>query len=89
MLRFFFHVHDGQDFPDTEGSKLPNLAAAQSEAIRASGDMLRGHKGGADFWTGDDWTMNVVDEMGQRVLTLRFSGTEYAEGSSAFGAPTT
>jgi hypothetical protein len=40
--------------------------------------MLRDSKGAADFWSGDDWTMNVTDEAGQPVLTLRFSGTLHA-----------
>lgn len=39
--------------------------------------MLRDSKGAADFWSGDDWTMNVTDEAGKTVLTLRFSGTEH------------
>jgi hypothetical protein len=78
MPRYFFHVHDGQDLPDTEGTELPNVAAAQSEAIRASGDMLSNHKGSAGFWAGEDWTMNVTDATGRSLLTLRFSGTLHA-----------
>jgi hypothetical protein len=34
MPRFFFQVRIGQDLiPDPEGSELPNLAAAQDEAL--------------------------------------------------------
>ena len=78
MPRFFFHVRDGKDLPDTEGSELPDLNAVRTEALKASGEMLRDSKGGAEFWSGDDWTMNVTDEAGQPVLTLRFSGTEHS-----------
>ena len=78
MPRFFFHVRDGKDLPDTEGTELPNLAAVRTEALKASGEMLRDSKGRAEFWSGDDWTMNVTDETGQPVLTLRFSGTLHA-----------
>jgi hypothetical protein len=73
--RFFFHVRDGKDLPDTEGSELPDLDAIRTEAIRASGEMLRDSKGRAEFWSGDDWAMTVMDDKGGMVLTLRFAGT--------------
>ncbi len=73
--RFFFHVRDGQDLPDTEGTELPDVAAARTKVLRTSGKMLRGNKGAAEFWSGDNWTMTVTDEVGRPVLTLRFSGT--------------
>ena len=75
MPRYFFHVRDGKDLPDTEGSKLPDLNAVRDEALRASGEMLRDSNGSAEFWSGDDWIMNVTDEAGQPVATLRSSGT--------------
>ena len=50
----------------------------RAEAIRSSGEMLRSVRGDGDFWSGHDWTMNVTDEAGQPVLTLRFSGTLHA-----------
>jgi hypothetical protein len=77
MPRYFFNVHDSRDYPDNEGMELPDLAAVRAEAIRSSGEMLRESKDVADFWSGDDWTMNVTDEAGKTVLTLRFSGTEH------------
>ena len=49
MPRYFFHVRDGVDLPDTEGFELPDLEAAQAEAIGTCGEMLRGLKGGVDF----------------------------------------
>ncbi len=79
MPRYFFHIHDGQDYPDAEGTELPDLQAARVEAFRTSGELLRGHEGSAEFWSGDDWTMNVMDEGGRPVFTLRFSGTEHAK----------
>ena len=74
MPRYFFHVRDGCDLPDTEGSELPDLNAVRLEALRASGEMLRDNKGEAAFWSGEDWTMNVLDDAGGPVLTLGFSG---------------
>ena len=78
MPRYFFHVRDGRDYPDDEGTELPDLAAVRTEALKASGEMLRDSKGRAEFWSGDDWTMNVTDEAGQPVLTLRFAGALHA-----------
>jgi hypothetical protein len=66
------------DLPDTEGTELPNLAAVRTEALKASGEMLRDNKGTADFWSGHDWTMNVHDEAARPVLTLRFAGALHA-----------
>ena len=40
--------------------------------------MLRDNKGVADFWSGHDWTMNVVDDAARPVLTLRFAGALHA-----------
>ena len=74
MPRYFFHVQDGRDFSDTEGSELPDVQTAKMEAIRSSGELLRGNKGSSEFWSGKDWTLNVTDDKGGRVLTLRFSG---------------
>ena len=78
MPRYFFHIRDGRDYPDDEGTELPNLAAVRAEALKASGEMLRDNKGGADFWSGHDWTMTVMDDKGGMVLTLRFAGTMHA-----------
>ena len=78
MPRYFFHVRDGRDYPDDEGSEFPDLSAVRAEAIRSSGEMLRSVRGDGDFWSGHDWTMNVTDEAGQPVLTLQFSGTLHA-----------
>ena len=74
MPRYFFHVRDGQDLPDTEGTELADLKAVRTEALCASGEMLRGSKDQAEFWSGHPWTMNVVSDHGRPVLTLRFSG---------------
>ena len=61
-------------YPTRKGAELPNLSAVRTEALKASGEMLRDNKGEAEFWSGHDWMMNVQDEAGRPVLTLRFSG---------------
>lgn len=70
MSRYYFHIQDGQDFPDKDGTELPDLRAVRTEAIRASAEMLREN---ASYWDGTEWRMNVVDAAGETVLRLRFS----------------
>jgi uncharacterized protein with GYD domain len=71
-MRYYFHVQDGTNFPDEEGTELADDEAAKSEAIAASAEMMGdlGHK----FWAGGAWDMQVVDETGREVLTLHFRG---------------
>jgi hypothetical protein len=71
MPRYFFHIHDDQDFPDDEGTVLPEAAAARAQAVATAGAMLRDK--GETFWDGAEWHMIVIDETGQVVCELRFS----------------
>lgn len=41
MPRYFFHVTDGYSIRDAEGTELPDIYAAQDQAIRTSGEILR------------------------------------------------
>ena len=75
MPRFFFHVTDGYSVRDDEGTELPDIYAAQHQAVRTSGEILRDV--GARFWDGTEWKLEVTDERGQILLTLRFSGEEH------------
>jgi len=74
MPRYFFHVADGYSARDTEGTELPDIYAAQDQAIRTSGEMLRDM--GSEFWNGTEWTLEVTDEQGQVLFVLRFSAEE-------------
>ena len=71
MPRYYFHVFDGQDFPDDEGVELLDDGAAKDQAILAAGDMLR--EIGFEFWDGEGWVMKVVDETDRLVGELEFS----------------
>ncbi len=72
MPRFFFHIRDGTYLPDTEGTELPNIEAARIQAVRASGEAIRDL--GVKFWDYQgEWAMNVTDEAGNKVVTLKFS----------------
>ena len=74
MPRYFFHVHDGSSSLDNEGTKLRDIYAAQEEAIRLSGELLRDL--GGKFWDGAVWILEVTDETGHILFTLRFSAAE-------------
>jgi len=77
MPRYYFHLEDGQVLLDDTGSELGDVAAAQNEALRASGDLLRGGRATAHFWNGTPWRMWVTDKPdgeGKTFFTLRFSG---------------
>lgn len=73
--RYTFTIHDGG--PDTEPVELdfPHLNAARAEAIRAAGEMLREIDGS---FSGHEWRMEVKDDAGKRLLTLRFRAEENA-----------
>jgi hypothetical protein len=75
MPRYFFDVYDSYSDLDPEGTELPDIYAAQAEAIRASGEMLRDL--GAKFWDGTEWKMIVKDETGRPLFTLRFAAQEH------------
>lgn len=75
MPRYYFHIHDGADFPDRDGTMLPDLEAARHEAIRLAGSVIR--ELGSPFWDerhGGEWTMEVADQQGNPLFKLRFSG---------------
>jgi hypothetical protein len=69
MARYYFHIRDGKDIPDHEGTELSDVSMVRSEAITAAGEML---KDMGSAWDGHEWEMEVTDESGATVLTLRF-----------------
>jgi hypothetical protein len=74
MPRYFFHVMDGRNIIDHDGTELSGLREARAEAIRMAGAILRDE--GDQFWNGTEWQMNVTDLSGQSVLKLRFSADD-------------
>lgn len=71
MPRYFFHINDGTEIIDDEGSVLDDATAARAQAVATAGAMLK--EQGEKFWDGTEWRMTVVDEAGQRVCMLCFS----------------
>jgi carotenoid cleavage dioxygenase-like enzyme len=71
MPRYFFHINDGKDFRDNDGSVLTDTMAAHAQAVATAGSMLK-EKGEAS-WGGTEWRMTVVDETGHVICDLCFS----------------
>jgi hypothetical protein len=71
MPRYFFHLLDGREVLDHEGTELSGVAEARVQAVVASGEVLR--DSGAKFWDGQEWRMWVTDEVGATVCALRFT----------------
>ena len=74
MPRYFFHVDDGFSTKDIEGTELPDIFAAQEQAIGLSGELLR--EMGAKFWNGTAWSLTVTDDAARVLFILRFSADE-------------
>jgi hypothetical protein len=69
MPRFYFDSHEGSRFiPDDEGLEFNDLEAAEQEAATAAAEMGRDRLPSGDT---RDITVEVRNEHGQRVLTVR------------------
>jgi hypothetical protein len=75
--RYFFHVIDGKDMPDTEGAELAGISEARDQAVTAAGEMIKHQED--TVWNGHEWRMNVTDEAGRPVFTLRFAADDHAK----------
>ncbi len=73
MPRYFFTLQDGRAQPDAEGVVLSGPDKARAEAVATAGEMLRDLAG--RFWDSPEWHMQVTDEHGTTVCTLRMCGT--------------
>ena len=71
MPLFYFDTREGPRFiPDEEGMELPSLDAAEREAAETAAEMGRDRLPSGDS---RDVTVEVRNEHGQRVLTVRVS----------------
>ncbi len=75
MPRYFFHIHDGVNRPDEEGTELAVPDEARSGAVVLLGAMLKDLDG--KFWAGQEWRMTVEDEQGTRVCVLNVNGQSF------------
>lgn len=70
MPRFYFHIRDGEDLiRDLEGSDLPDLTAAQSEAAEAARQMQSRRVLSGEAI--DDRYFEIADEAGETLAVLQ------------------
>lgn len=72
MPRYFFETSGGVDRPTKAEADLPDVRAAEVEAVRALGELLTDD--GTEFWTEEVVTMTVADETGLILFRLDLSG---------------
>jgi hypothetical protein len=66
-MRYFFHTADGSRDRDTDGTELPDLAAARRQAIIYAGDCMSDDPG----ILGDrDFRVEVTDENDLMLFTV-------------------
>ena len=71
MPRFFFDIHDGEDFtPDRDGLDLDDLEAAKAEAKRTLPEIVKDQMPDGDR---RDFTVDVKDAAGQIVWRVTLS----------------
>lgn len=71
MPRYFFNVQDGRSTNDDVGVELPDQTAARQVAVRFTGELLAHHS--AEFWNGEEWSLDVTDATGLTLFSLYFS----------------
>jgi Domain of unknown function (DUF6894) len=72
MPRFFFNFTDGNEkIEDPDGSDLPDLVAAQNQAVLAVRDVRRTKFELVRDWS--SWSVQVLDEHGSHLFSLLFS----------------
>jgi hypothetical protein len=68
MPRYFFHVHDGRDHRDEEGTQLVNVGEARSEALKLLGALLA--ESAEHDWSSKEWYVSVTDRQGAPVVEV-------------------
>ncbi len=76
MPRYFFNVLHHSSGSDSEGSELPDIYAAQAEAVRLCGELIK--EIAEKFWEEPLWRLEVIDHEKRRLFTLTFSAVEHA-----------
>lgn len=77
MPLFHFHVRDGRDWPDEDGTELASKDQARIEALRHAGDMLKDSAAGGPF--AKEWQMRVTNDQDRMLFRLDFTLTEASE----------
>ena len=74
MPRYTFTIQDGGPVHDPIEAEFPSVAAARTEAARTAGEVLKALR----QFSGQEWRIDVADEGGTPVITVRFCAEEHA-----------
>ena len=74
MPLYHFHIMDGFQQEDEEGSELPTIQSARKEALTLAGELLRERANMPDAPT--SWQMRVTDDKDLTLFVLEFLLTE-------------
>lgn len=83
MPRYFFHIRDADDLSqDSEGQELPDLNAAQKEAVSAARELIgeRVLHGGAI----DGRQIEIADETGTVLAVVNSGDVIYHDGHFSY-----
>ena len=70
MPRYHFNVHDGHTDIDREGTELPDVQSARSEALRLAGAIIDDAGRRSDL--GEEWRVEVMDETDLMLFRMDF-----------------
>jgi hypothetical protein len=71
MLRYDFHIDDGNLVPDEEGTELADTKEARTQAVVLAGGFLKDMDG--SFWDkGEPWVLHVTDDESRLLFSLQF-----------------
>lgn len=87
MPLFFFDVTDGDFIPDLIGTELPNVAAARTHAVAYAAKLLQERENAVRFWGGDEWLIEVKDDIGIILFTLVFMARDTPVSRKALAQP--
>ncbi len=74
MPLYYFHVHDRADLRDEDGTELPCIVQARTEAVRLAGNLIADQA--ETFWDEAAWSMDVADGTGRVLFSLNFAAVE-------------
>jgi hypothetical protein len=81
MARYFFHIVNGQFFPDSEGTECATADEVKAQAVIAAGEALQDQ--GFAFWHTGRWYMFVTDAGNNTKLKFSFEAEDLTGELSA------
>lgn len=84
MPRYHFNIHDGHSEIDRDGTELPDIQTARSEALQLAGTIISDAGRRVEF--GEDWRVEVTDDSGLVLFRMDFVVVESPAVSKVSGS---